>query len=127
MELFATMCRFITSKHDIAKARVLTSLIDHERLHYINSTANLYIKNMQWCELFSDLWHEISEMVHYDQHFSPTGLYLMNTLVNNYKNGYNLKNYGENGCKEALMHTYPALISIPMISIFSFLYVSNHF
>ncbi|XP_003369986.1 conserved hypothetical protein [Trichinella spiralis] len=101
MELFATMRRFITSKHDIAKARVLTSLIDHERLHYINSTANSYIKNMQWCELFSDLWHEISEMVHYDQHFSPTGLYLMDSL-----NGYMLKNYGENGCKEALMHTY---------------------
>ncbi|KRZ85884.1 hypothetical protein T08_8999 [Trichinella sp. T8] len=70
---------------NIAKARVLTSLIDHERLHYINSTANSYIKNMQWCELFSDLWHEISEMVHYDEHFSPTGLYLMNTLVDNYK------------------------------------------
>ncbi|KRZ75238.1 hypothetical protein T10_3175 [Trichinella papuae] len=91
---------------NIAKARVLTSLIDHERLDYFNSTSYWYIEKMQWCTLFSDLWHEISEMLHYNQHFSLTGLYLMKSLVNNYKNGYKLKLRGENECKEALMHTY---------------------
>ncbi|KRZ14144.1 hypothetical protein T11_1511 [Trichinella zimbabwensis] len=91
---------------NIAKARVLTSLIDHERLDYFNSTSYWYIEKKQWCTLFSDLWHEISEMFHYNQHFSLTGLYLMKSLVNNYENGYKLKLRGENECKEALMHTY---------------------
>ncbi|KAL1240024.1 Protein GrpE [Trichinella pseudospiralis] len=97
---------FSSDMINIAKARVLTSLIDHERLDYFNSTSNWYIENKQWCTLFSDLWYEISEMFHYNKHFSLTGLYLMNSLVNNYKNGYKLKLRGENECKEALMHTY---------------------
>ncbi|KRY73209.1 hypothetical protein T4A_14327 [Trichinella pseudospiralis] len=103
---FGTFLVLKNQECNIAKARVLTSLIDHERLDYFNSTSNWYIENKQWCTLFSDLWYEISEMFHYNKHFSLTGLYLMNSLVNNYKNGYKLKLRGENECKEALMHTY---------------------